>query len=92
MSRLKPNQKDILRALKDLGGTATARQIAVKTGLSVNGVVQSLNQSLARRGYVVQDSDYAGGETVWKLVDPPPSDVAVEKEEKPSPQLRMEGL
>ena len=69
MSRLKPNQKDILRALKELGGTATALQIAIQTGLSVSGVVQSFNLALTPRGYVKQVSDYARGETAWKLVD-----------------------
>lgn len=39
---LKPRQKDILKALTDLGGEATTRQIAEKAGLHINGVSQSL--------------------------------------------------
>ncbi len=91
MPSLKPIQRTILQALHELGGAGTAREIATRTCLSVNGVVQSLNNALDPRGYVDQDSDYAGGDTRWKLVDPPPD--AVEKKELgPSPQYRMEGL
>mgnify|MGYP001584068206 CR=1 FL=1 len=42
MRRLKKRQKMILRALKELGGLATSRQIAEKTDLHVNGVAQTL--------------------------------------------------
>jgi hypothetical protein len=39
---LKKRQKEILKALEELGGEATTRQIAAKTNLNVNGVSQSL--------------------------------------------------
>jgi hypothetical protein len=61
---LKKRQKDILRALKDLGGMATTRQIAEKTGLNVNGVSQSLG---ALDRYVCHLGGKAG-ERKWKLI------------------------
>ena len=72
MAKLRAFQKDILAALRELGGEATARQIAVKMHASVNGVVQSLNNALDPRGYAFYVGEYLGGDTVWKLVDPPP--------------------
>lgn len=41
-TKMKPRQRRILQALIDLGGRATQKEIAQKTGLSVNGVSQSL--------------------------------------------------
>lgn len=41
-TKMKPRQRRILQALTDLGGQATQREIANVTGLSVNGVSQSL--------------------------------------------------
>ena len=40
---MKKRHKDIIQALKELGGEATIREIAEKTGLHVNGVSQSMN-------------------------------------------------
>lgn len=60
---LKKRQKYILSALEELGGEATTRQIAEKTGFHVNGVSQSLsalNKCVARLGG-------SGGEIKWKL-------------------------
>src|SRR3989338_75711 len=42
MKALKKRQRLILKALLNLGGTATTRQIAQKTSLNTNGVSQSL--------------------------------------------------
>lgn len=91
MPKLKPIQKAILQALRELGGAATAREIAKLKCLPVNGVVQSLNQALDPRGYVVQISAYAQSETCWQLVEPPP-DTREGEQSQPSPQLRMAGL
>ncbi len=63
--QLKKRQKDILAALKELGGTATTRAIAEKAGLNVNGVAQTLG-ALWNRNFV----EYTGGkfdEARWKL-------------------------
>lgn len=58
---LKKRQKLILKALADLGFEATTRQIAVKTGLHVNGVSQSLG-ALSR---YVECLGGKGGEIRW---------------------------
>ena len=63
---MKKRQKDILAALKELGGTdgtATTRQIAEKTDLHVNGVSQSLGAIYKH----VECLGGRGGETRWKL-------------------------
>ena len=59
---LKKRQKIILAALRDLGGEATTREIAQKTGLNVNGVAQSL-------GALEQVNCLGGraGECKWRL-------------------------
>lgn len=64
MAALKKRQKEILAALKELGGTATTRQIAEKTKLNVNGISQSLG-ALCQ----VYCLERRGGETKWKLED-----------------------
>ena len=56
---LKKRQRIILDALANLGGEATTRQIADKTGLNANGVSQSLG---AMHKYV----EYLGGNR-WRL-------------------------
>ncbi|MBI2047693.1 MAG: hypothetical protein HYT27_00995 [Parcubacteria group bacterium] len=66
---LKKRQKQILKALLDLGGKATTRQIAEKTNLHVNGVSQSLD------AIAYQNSDLVylggkGGDTLWQLKHP----------------------
>lgn len=63
MKNLKKRQKIILATLDELGGEATTRQIAEKTGLHVNGVSQSLS---ALNKYVAYLGG-RGGEIKWKL-------------------------
>lgn len=62
-NQLKKRQKDILYVLKELGGSATTREVAKKTGLHVNGVSQSLG---ALYEYV-QCCGGRGGDCVWKI-------------------------
>lgn len=62
---LKKRHTDILKALDELGGEATTREIALATALNVNGVAQSLG--------VLQNEYVAclggrGGETKWELI------------------------
>jgi len=59
---LKKRQKEILKALKDLGGEATIWQIAEKVNLNVNGVAQSLGAMYELVGLVSTD-----GITRWRL-------------------------
>ncbi len=68
MGGLKRRQKEILAALKELGGEATTRQVAEKTRLNVNGVSQSLGAYSMR-----ERVEYLGGkrgECRWKLKQP----------------------
>jgi predicted transcriptional regulator len=60
---LKKRQKDILQALKELGGEATTRQIAAKINLSVNGVSQSLGVLYPH----VNCLGGSGGKKKWRL-------------------------
>ncbi len=41
-TRLKPRQRKILEALRELGGEASTWQIAIATGLNTNGIAQTL--------------------------------------------------
>lgn len=66
MAKLKKRQRDILAALQALGGTATTREIAAKTGLHVNGVAQSLG---ALYQYVKGDNSPAGARRWWYVAD-----------------------
>ncbi len=61
--RLKQRQQAILRALNDLGGTATTREIALRVNLPVNGVSQSLGALFA----YVQCHGGRGGEVRWSV-------------------------
>ncbi|MDP2705540.1 MAG: winged helix-turn-helix transcriptional regulator [Patescibacteria group bacterium] len=61
---LKKRQKNILTALKELGGEASTREIAEKVSLNVNGV----SQSLGALGKYVVGLGGRGGEMRWKLV------------------------
>ena len=59
---LKKRQKEILKALEELGGEATTWQIAEKVNLNVNGVSQTLGalaQTICLGG--------RGRKTKWKL-------------------------
>ncbi len=62
--KLKKRQRLILKALSDLGGEATTREIAGKVSLHINGVSQSLG---ALFGYVECVGGKAG-ETKWVLI------------------------
>jgi hypothetical protein len=68
MARLKRRHREILNAIRSLGGRATTRQIAIATGLHVNGVSQSLG-ALSGNGYVsgINVRPRAGGEQEWKI-------------------------
>ena len=61
---MKPRHRSIVSALKDLGGRATLRQIAEKTGLSVNGVSQSMGAI-----DVVKYSSGKSGDAEWELIE-----------------------
>lgn len=62
MARLKKRQKEIFNALVELGH-ATARQIATKTDLDVNGVMQTLNNSKSLGGRI----QFEGKEYVLRI-------------------------
>jgi hypothetical protein len=70
MARLKPEQRQVLKALEALGGIATTRQVAAATGLSVNGVSQRLGALSDRsRGYVTATNvPGSGGDQEWRRV------------------------
>lgn len=61
--RLKQRQRNILQALRDLGGTATTREIASRVGLHVNGVSQSLGALFE----YIQCHGGRGGDVVWSI-------------------------
>lgn len=61
--RLNSNQKEVLRALEELGGTATVRQIAEKVDRSVNGVSQTLGSLFGCIEYL----GGRGGEAKYQL-------------------------
>ena len=67
MANLKKRQKEILRALYELGGEATTKAIAETAGMNVNGVSQSLG---ALSETYVRYLDGEGGVTTWRLVRP----------------------
>ena len=60
---MRKRQRDILAALENLGGEATTRQIAERTGFNVNGVSQSLGALYKH----VQRLGGNAGEIKWKL-------------------------
>ena len=57
------HQKEALMALRELGGTATTRQIAEKVKRSVNGV----SQTLGALWLTVNCLGGKGRETKWRL-------------------------
>ena len=62
---LKQRQRDILHALRKLGGEATTREIAKKADMNVNGVAQSL-------GAMHKHINCLGGrgcETRWSIIE-----------------------
>jgi len=64
-SKMKPRQRRILQALIDLGGRATQKEIAQKTGMSVNGVSQSLG-ALQAQGHVAL-VEWTKKEATWAM-------------------------
>lgn len=62
-NELNKHQKEALSALRELGGTATTRQIAEKVKRSVNGV----SQTLGALWLAVNCLGGKGGETKWRL-------------------------
>jgi uncharacterized membrane protein len=68
-TRLKERQRDILRALHEMGGRATVAGIANKLELSANGVSQTLS-ALCARSYV-SPLDGKGANAWWVLCEPP---------------------
>lgn len=63
---LKPRQRAILQALRDLGGDASTREIAAKLGLPVNGVAQSLG-SRAMYDKGVRSLGGRAGDARWQI-------------------------
>lgn len=64
---LKRRQREILKALRSLGGQATTEALAQKTGLNINGVVQTL-------GVLARYIEFAGGEgrhATWRIIRSP---------------------
>lgn len=61
--KLKKRQKEIIRALIELGGEATTRQVAEKTGFNVNGVAQTLSALPLQE---LECLGGKGGEVKWK--------------------------
>lgn len=59
-----PRKQRVLDALKELGGTATTRQVAEKCGLNVNGVSQTLSSISGT--YLTGEGE--AGDRVWALV------------------------
>lgn len=67
--RLKKRQKDILAALKGLGGNATLCAIAERVGLHERDVSQGLS-ALVGHG-VIRPGSYkagSGGDSVWEII------------------------
>lgn len=65
---LKARQKEVLKALRNLGGIASTRAIAEETDLHVNGVSQTLG-ALAARSLVRQlPGETRGGSVRWEIV------------------------
>ncbi|MDP3935012.1 MAG: hypothetical protein Q8Q46_02250 [Candidatus Giovannonibacteria bacterium] len=62
----KKRRQIILNAIRELGGKASTRQIAIATGFDANGVSQSLG-AMSGRG-LVSMGDYKMGNTEWMLV------------------------
>ncbi len=64
MRKLKKRQREILQALRDLGGRATTKEIAAKTGFHVNGVSQSLGVLSVMHVRFVGGK---GGSAIWEI-------------------------
>jgi len=65
MVTLKKRQRDIIRALQELGGIATTKAIAEKTNLHTNGVAHSLG-ALSEK--YVRYIDGKAGAARWQLL------------------------
>lgn len=64
---MKKRHLKILMAIQKLGDDPNTRQIALETGLHVNGVSQSLKNALHPQGYVKYSGGLAG-EMQWCLL------------------------
>ena len=64
---MKKRHRDILQALKELGGVATTRQLGEKTSLNNNGISQTIGQSLEPNGFVRCLGGYRG-DIKWELI------------------------
>jgi len=64
---MKKRHKIIVQALRDLGGQATLKEISEKTGLSVNGLSQSMSWIGAHVNLECLGGD--GGKCVYKIIE-----------------------
>lgn len=69
LKRLTKNQEKVLQVLRDLGGTATAREIADKTKRTVMGISNALRAISRRPDYEARlyAKGKIKGDTVWHL-------------------------
>jgi predicted transcriptional regulator len=65
MMSTKKRKQAILSALIELGGEATTREIAEKTGLNTNGVAQTMGVML--EVYRIDDEGGTGGLAKWRM-------------------------
>jgi hypothetical protein len=86
MNKRTNRQQTIFQALVELGGKATAREIARRTGLNANGVSQTLSQSdfFKRRTQYLRGD---GGEFISEIVSLPDA-----KPPERDLQLELEGI
>ena len=87
----KPNsrQRQIIEAMKALGGKGTMHQIAAQADFDVNGISQSLSafaSATETRPALVKHGPYKGPKTVWELIPLPEEPTEVD------PQLRLGGV
>lgn len=59
--------KIIIQALRDLGGKATLKQVSEKTGLSVNGLSQSIDSRSLNQHVKLEYLGGKGGERMYEL-------------------------
>lgn len=66
--RLGKSQRDVVRALRKLGGEASTRQLAEVLGRNVNGVSQTLGAYSLRETVAIVPDGSRGGDTRWLLI------------------------
>lgn len=69
MKPLNIRQRVILRIFREFGGIATAREIAKRADLSVNGTCQTLNLLSRREDIKIKSLGGKGGDKKWQLYD-----------------------